>query len=216
MGGYAVAVCHYLVSRLINFLPRSWRVLESVGECPPAATAPPQSCCCRAASSSSAHEHRRQDTGQLLADRKICRRLTECPMFINLALFMVKITNARQAESVQSLWHCLICRRMWKFLQLKSGCFVDSHHIFTLPACQLSEWVELSSPPLPASPRLLSSAPWPRSRLLAGLVSSSPRVGRHLAMMNAMLGTRRVSDVSQCSEWRVQYSETACTTTLFK
>ena len=126
---------------------------------------------------------------------------------------MVMITNARQAESVQSLWHCLICRRMWKFLQLKSGCFVDSHHIFTLPACQLSEWVELSSPPLPASPRLLSSAPWPRSRLLAGLVSSSPRVGRHLAMMNAMLGTRRLSDVLRCSEWRVQYSETACTTT---
>ena len=82
-------LCCVSLSRLINFLPRtwSWRIVESVGERPPVHLPSPAAAGCRA--SSSAHDHRRQDTGELLADLKICRYqqedsvhyMVKCPQY---------------------------------------------------------------------------------------------------------------------------------------
>ena len=90
---------------------------------------------------------------------------------------------------------------MWKFLKWKSGCFVDSHHIFThCHNCQRVNWVSsrvwaLITTLTPLSQRCSPLLPDPTPSFLPVWSAAAPRVGRHLAMMNAMLGTRHVTNV---------------------
>ena len=115
MGGYAVAVCHYLVSRLINFLPRSWRVL---GECPPQGdyhnlpgppghrTSPVLLLPCRLLISSRLPPPglgRASGRPENMQKTHIMPHVYKSSIIYGYNLSMVKITNARQAESVQSL-----------------------------------------------------------------------------------------------------------------